>query len=165
MSIREAIAKRPALSTAVALIFLIGALFYVVRSTLHSPSPSAMGAYFTTDEGQTVFTDTVDHFPPFDHGGQLASEVWMFSCDGGKTKFPGFLERYTPQAKARLETALADFKSGKSHIPPAPGPADSEVKKPGPGNPWVSRANYQEAQKITTVQCPAGGGSPEVQLP
>ena len=92
--------------------------------------------------------------------------VWMYSCDGGKTKFPGFLERYTPQAKARLESALVDFNSGKSHIPPSASAGDAEVKKPGPGNPWVSRTNYQQAHKITNVQCPDGsGGTPEVQIP
>jgi hypothetical protein len=164
MSVREAIKKRPGLTTVVTLVVLASTLFYVVRSTFSS-SPSAISAYFTIDEGQTVFVDTVDHFPPFDHSGQPAYEVWMFSCDGGKTKFPGYLERYTPQAKARMESALADFNSGKSHIPPAPNPNDTEVKKPGSGNSWVSRANYQEAQKITTVQCPDGTGSPESQLP
>ncbi len=103
--------------------------------------------------------------PPFDHDGKPAARVWMFSCDGGKTKFPGFLERYTPQAQARIEAATQDFNSGKTHVPPVTNLSDTEVKKPGPGNPWVSRANYQEAQKITNVQCPDGNGSPEVQLP
>jgi hypothetical protein len=166
MSVRETITRNPAVSTVIALVLLSGCLFYILHGSLNSPSASVVKAYFTIDEGKTVFTDTVDHIPPFDHSGEQAYKVWMFSCDGGTTKFPGFLERYTPQAKAKMESALADFNSGKSRVPPVPSPGDTEVKKPGPGNPWVSRTNYQEAQKITNVQCPDGsGGTPEVQVP
>ena len=149
----------------VALLAAVGGILYVVRSATAPPLTMSNSAYFTTDDGQTIFVESTDNLPPFDHDGLPASRVWMYSCDEGKTKFPGFLERYTPQAKARIESGIKDFNSGKSQTMPKVTPSDTEVKKPGPGNHWVSRANFEEAQKITTIQCPNGGGSPEVQLP
>jgi hypothetical protein len=165
MAIREFIDKHSVIATVVALLLVVGGIAYIVRSATAPPPTMSTDGYYTTDEGKTVFVDALSHLPPFEHDGQTASRVWMYSCDEGKTKFPGFLERYTPVAKARIESAMLDFNSGKTHMAPVVGPGDTEVKKPGPGNPWVSRANYQEAQKIITIRCPAGGGSAEIQLP
>jgi hypothetical protein len=165
MSVREAIAKNPTTTTIVTLVVLAGTIVYCLHGISSASGTASNQAYFTTDDGQSFFVDSMDHLPPFDREGKPAYRVWMYSCDGGVTKFPGYLERLTPQGLARMEPELADYKSGKTRVPPGVGPTDIEVKKPGPGNSWVNRANYQEAQKITVVQCPAGTGSPEVQLP
>jgi hypothetical protein len=164
MGIRETLSKRPALSTGVGAAIVVGMIVYTIHSLM--PSDVYSKAYFTIDDGQTLFTASINQRAPFDHHGQPAYRAWVFSCDGGKTTFVGFLERCTPQAITRLDALQPDYDAGKTHIPPTPTAAETEVKKPGPGNPWVSRANYQQAQKIVNVQCPDGSsGTPEVQFP
>jgi hypothetical protein len=162
MSIREKLREKPAVSIAFAIGATAVAWFFVGRGPIVGPQRASTNAYYTTDDGKTVFLDDLSRVPPFDHEGKPAYRVWMFTCDGGKTKFPGYLERYSPEAKKRLDAAVASASaqptSADSHAHPAGvGPADIEVRKPGEGNPWVSRANMAEAIKVTNVRCPNGG--------
>jgi hypothetical protein len=106
----------------------------------------------------------MDHLTPFDHDGKLACQAIVFSTDGGKTKFAGYLLRINPGAKARIDSQMQDFKSGRTRSPPNVGVADVEVKRPGAENPWVSRANYAEAGKIMKPECPANA-TLEMQIP
>lgn len=154
MGIREKISKQPAVVGIVAVLVAIGAVAYSFRSM--SPRNPYDSAFFTTDDGASTFTDSMDRIPPFDHHGSPAVRAWMFTCDGGKTKFVAYLERYTPEAKTKMEAALADYKSGKSHIAPSPGPNSTEVKKPQSNSPWVSQSDYQIAGQITNVKCASG---------
>lgn len=164
MGIRETLSKRPALSTGVAATIVVGMIVYTIHSFMSSDAYSK--AYFTTDDGQSFFTESMDQLAPFDHHGSPAFRAYVFSCDGGKTTFVGYLERCTPKGLDRLRPLQADFQVGKSHTAPSPNPDELEVKKPGQSNPWVSRANFRETQKIINVQCPDGsGGTPEVQFP
>jgi hypothetical protein len=164
MGIREALKDRPAVVRLAVGVLIVGAVIYLAQAAMSGSSMPTAKAYYTTDDGATQFVDSMDHLAPFDHHGKPAYRVWMFSTDGGKTRFPGYLERYTSQAKARVESEMQDFKSGKSHMPPAVGPADTEVKKIGDGNPWVSRADLQQSRAI--LQIPASAGeNVEVQLP
>jgi hypothetical protein len=156
MSIRETIQKQKGIATAVSLlVFLIGS-FFIARQLFSGPPAISASAYFTTDDGATLFVDSMEHLPPFDHNGKTAYRAWMYTTDEGKTKFLVYLERYTPAAKQRFETELAAYNSGKSHVPPSISPSDAEVKKPGAGNLWVGRSNFTEASKITDVQTPPG---------
>jgi hypothetical protein len=156
MSIRESIQKQKGIATTVALLVVVVASILIARNLFSSPPTITSSAYFTTDDGNTQFVDSTEHLPPFDHDGKPAHRAWVYSTDGGNTKFVAYLERYTPAAQARIESQIADNESGKSRIPISVGPADTEVKKPGAGNPWVSRANFAEASKITKIQTPPG---------
>jgi hypothetical protein len=165
MSIREAIEKKPAVSIVASLVIIAGTIFFIARNNLSGPPTASSSAYYTTDEGHTTFVDGLNRIPPFDHDGKLAYRVWMFTCDGGQTLFPGYLERYTPSARARLEAAMTkDTSDNGRSFPAGVGPSDTEVKKPGEGNPWVSRSNLAEASKVTRVSCPSGG-DPEIVMP
>jgi hypothetical protein len=157
MSIRETIQNKKGTAAAVSAVVVVLSIFLISRNFFSGPQTVTNSVYFTTDDGQTQFSDSMDRLAPFDHGGNPAYRAWVYTTDGGKTKFVAYLERYTPAAKARLESQLADYNSGKTHAPPSVGPADTEVKKPGAGNPWVSRADFQLASKITDVPTPAGG--------
>jgi hypothetical protein len=163
MGIREALKDQSKVVPITAAVVIVGAVIYITQAMSGSSMPTSK-AYYTTDDGATQFVDTMDHLAPFDHDGRPAYRVWMFSTDGGKTKFPGYLERYTPAAKTRIESEMQDFKSGKTHMPPNVGPSDAEVKKIGPGNPWVSRADLLQSQAIIKIPNPANGEL-EVQLP
>jgi hypothetical protein len=139
----------------VAVVVALGAIAYTLRSAAQGPPTASTRAFYTTDEGQTVFVaDMNKSIPPFEHNGKTAYWVWMYSCDGGKTRFPGYLERYTPEAKKRIEAALHGNSSGTG-----PMPGDTELKKPGPGHTWVSRANTAEAAKVTSITDPKGGNA------
>jgi hypothetical protein len=163
MGIKASLKDRSVVPIAASLVVIAMAV-YMMRNAMSGTSGIRTRAYFTTDDGQTQFVDSMDHFPPFDHGGKTAYRVWMYSTDGGKTSFPVYLERYTPQGKARISAEYEDFKAGKTHTPPTPSPGDTEIKKPGPGNPWVSRADLAEVQKIIRFDVPPNAAV-EVQLP
>jgi hypothetical protein len=129
----------------------------VIYFVLHAFTPHTDNinkAFFTVDDGATWFTDSADRLAPFDHNGKPAYRLTMFSTDGGKTKFPAYLERYTPDGRARREQANQDLKAGRIKIVPIANPRDLEVKLPGAGNPWVSRANGTESTKILNAKVP-----------
>jgi hypothetical protein len=164
MGIRESLENSSKLKQAAVSIMVAGLVVYLARLAMSGSSMPSAKAYFTTDDGATQFVDQMDRFAPFDHDGKPAYRVWMFSTDGGKTRFPGYLERYTPQAKARLTSALEDFKAGKTHMPPDVQASDTEVKAPGVGNPWVNRSNVRAAQEIIKGKIPSDA-TLEIELP
>ena len=132
-----------------------------------APSSGAGGApgglYFTTDDGATTFTAPANHLAPFDHNGKQAVRAVMYSCDGGKTKFVGYLERYTPSAKQQMEAGKQAAQTGGKMVMAAPnmGVAVLEVKKPGEKNAWVDKSRPQ-GQAVIRVTCPPGSsGTPE----
>ena len=153
--IREAIKNHSTATIVVAMIVVLGALGYTLRSESSGPPVAPTKVFCTTDEGQTVFVAEMSQIPPFEHEGKAACWVCMFTADGGKTKFPGYLERFTAEAKKRFEAAMAKNRSDMTKMP-ALAMSDTEVKKPGAGNPWVSRARLAESSKITHPEGPAG---------
>lgn len=155
MGIREKIQANGAITISIVVLALIAAIAYAIHSV--SPSKAYSSAFFTTDDGKTTFVDSMSRVPPFDHRGAQAVRAWVFTCDGGRKRFVGYLERFTPAGKTNFEAAMSAYNAGKTHIPPTPGPADTEVKRPGAGNPWVSQADYQKADPITNIHCPDGG--------
>jgi hypothetical protein len=161
MGIRETMRGKPVISSSIALLVAVGAVAYTIRSV--SPSNSYGRAYFTTDDGASLFSENVDQLAPFDHHGNQAVRAWVFSCDGGKTKFVAYLERCTPAGLQRLAAERSAYEAGKTHRPPQPNPDEIEVKKPGAGNPWV-RWSDPAAAAISNVSCPSGG-VPEAQTP
>ena len=109
-------------------------------------------AFYTADDGKTYFTDDAARVPPFFKDGKLAVRAQVFTCDGGKTSFVGYVEMYSPENKQALEKAL---ETGR---PPEPGKLGMVlVKKPG-GNVWValSPQTVVAYQAIVQVKCPDG---------
>jgi hypothetical protein len=156
MSIREAIAKKPALAIAVTVIVIGGAVYLMTQDGLAGGrKPLEPSGYFTADDGQTTFVAPLAQLPPFDYRGKPAYRAFVYTCDSGATNFVGYLQRYTPAARERLQRALENRKSGQSHDPVAAAPNDVEVKKPGTGA-WLSMTD-PAAAKVTTVTCPGGG--------
>ncbi len=163
MGIREAIRQHSMLTVAVVAVVGLAAVAYSVRSTVGGPPTAETGAFYTIDDGQTWFEGNMSQLPPFQHEGKTAYRVWLYTSDGGKTKFVGYLERYTPEARKRIENGLAAHKAGTGPMPPIT-MADVEVKKPGAGNPWINSAHMAEASKVTQVKGP-GNTEATVVLP
>lgn len=157
MGVREAMKDQSKWVVIAVAVIAGGALFYSIRSnTAGPPMPSSL-VFATVDDGQTTFETDVTNLPPFEYKGKTAYRVWMFTKDGGKTRFPGYLERLTPEAKKRADEYYAARKTNPSGPRSAPyGPGDTEVKKPGAGNPWV-KATSPEGMQVTSVRAPDGG--------
>lgn len=119
-------------------------------------------AYYTVDDGKTFFAAKLQA-PPIEHGGQQAVRAMVFSSDGGKTKFVGYLMRFTPQGKAAADLALSDPKYRGGPL------GGQEVKRPGDAQ-WVAGGNLGKPvapvkgaaagktyQQVISVTAPGGG--------
>jgi hypothetical protein len=146
MSVREAINSRKSVGIAISILFLIVAAVILAYSMLPAHRIKGDKTFFTDDDGQTWFLDFVYLTPPFDHNGKTAVRAMIYSYDHGNRTFCAYLMRYTPDAKKRLDDAIAQAASaGKS--PSSVGlftdrelnSSGVEVKAPGPGNSWVVR--------------------------
>jgi hypothetical protein len=128
--------------------------------TLMTPTPNTAGppdeAFYTTDDGKTLFADDAAKVAPFDHDGRQAVRAYVFTCDGGTTGFVQYLEKYSDEVKRQLEP-----QSGRPGWRPPTSMA--LVKRPGPGQ-WVPGMS-QEASRLTLPSCPGGKGPPRQVTP
>src|SRR5205814_8476268 len=87
--------RRPAATVAVVVLLTALAVASIVLQ-LRPPGELPVVSpkdFYTTDDGDTWFVDDNDKITPFDHDGRPAVLVHLFTCDGGNTKFVGYLER------------------------------------------------------------------------
>jgi len=168
MGLRESIGEHRAWAgVAGALLIIAVGVFALreVRSPDGASAAAAAQAYYSTDDGAHFFPASADLVPPCDIEGKTAVRAIVFTPDDGKTKFVGYLERYTPQAKKEIETNRAALKAGNRNVgPPTAAMNGIEVKKPGASNPWVPRSNPQKAGAIMSPTAP-GGGALELVMP
>ena len=166
MGIREKINQNPKQTTAItAGIVLLAILFIFWQACSGGPGSGGVlstKAFFTTDDGKTFFEDSSTNIPPFMKDGKLAVRAQVFTCDGGKTKFVGYLEMYAPQDKAMLEQ-MAKSQGTKGGGPGFVGYAgQAMVKRPGdPPTAWIPLAPQTTImyQNVVQVKCPGGGSS------
>src|SRR4029453_5141280 len=126
--------------------------FYLFRSSGDSGFTGKEPAFFSVDDGKSWFRDENTKLRPFMKDGKPAYRVYVWTCDGGKTKFVSNLERYTDEAKTAIEQA----KSGRGQVDPGALRTimtnGVEVKRPG-APAWVSRST-PEGTKIAAPRCP-----------
>jgi hypothetical protein len=100
LGIREAINKKSAVSTIVAICaFVVIAAVIALELRGNNGKPPAE-CYYTTDDGKTWFVDSSSKLPPFDHDGSPAVRCYVFKCNSGK--FAGLLEKYNDATRAHL---------------------------------------------------------------
>ena len=159
MGIRETLNQNPGITTgATAGIILLALIFIIYQLSGGSGPQIATEAFYTTDDGATWFADDAEKIPPFDKDGKPAYRVYVYKCADGK-EFVSHLERYTPDAKAKLE----EFRTKGPEAAADPGVMEMiymggvEVKDPATGDKgWVKQAQFEQAAKITTPVCPDG---------
>ena len=157
MGLRETINKNPTQTAAATAGIIILALVFIIWQACGGSGSRGPGrAFYSIDDGQTFFEDVANKIPPFKHEGKDAVRAHLFTCDGGKTKFVGYLEMYTLQDKKMMEDAMA----GKA--PPAAYAGYSGqamVKRPGPGFQWIPLmpGTTEFYAKTVQVTCPEGG--------
>jgi hypothetical protein len=128
--------------------FLIAAILLVVATVqaayFFRPAkhPSATGMFFSDDDGQTYFMDSIYKFPPWDHNGKQANTAIVYSSGSGN--FVAYQVRYRPAAQKELQDLYAKVQAGERVIADVNrlmladriGSAGKEVKMRG-SDKWV----------------------------
>lgn len=165
MGIRESLNQNPKVVTGVTIAVIVLALawiFWPSGAGEGGAGGAAGKAFFSIDDGKSFFVDEIRKVPPFPKDGKDAYRAYVYKCRDGK-RFVSHLERYTPDAKKKLETILADTKQFQDPtMLETIQTTGVEVKAPGQGN-WV-RQGDPKASAIMTPKC-TGGGDPEPVLP
>jgi hypothetical protein len=162
VGIRETLNKNPTYTAAGTAAIILLALLFIMWQACDGGGggPGAPGqAFYSIDDGKTYFIDEAGKIPPFKKDGKDAVRAHVFTCDGGKTKFVGYLEAYSPQDKKVMEETI----SGKRPAQPYPGyTGQAMVKKPGMPNFIPLMPGTTEAYaKVVQVTCPDANTVPE----
>ena len=162
MGIRESINKNPTITAAVTGGIILLAMVFILWNTCSSGGGGADAVgktFFSIDDGKTFYPDDANKIPPYTKDGKQAVRAHVFTCDGGKTKFVGYLEMYTPEEKKMMEDAIA----GKAPAAVYAGyTGQAMVKRPGAPK-WIKLmpGSTTAYQQTVQVQCPGGTGTPE----
>jgi hypothetical protein len=166
MGLRESLNQQNpkiVLGVTAAIIVIVVMLYFIFEgggsAVVGAESPKA---FFSSDDGKTWFADDANKLPPFDTGGKETLRAYVYRCGDGK-EFVAFLERFTPQGKARRQAARDARADGEKAAPPLLDQSNGlEVKMPG--NPtWVSESDPR-AEAIMSPRCP-GAAKPQIILP
>ena len=152
MHVRDLVNSHPLITMVVAGLLCIGAILYATRQPAAPPAPGLPPqAFFTVDDGKTVFSDDLAKLPPFDHDGQTAVRAMVMTTDGGQHRWTAYLLKYSDDLKRQV-----DADGGKLDPLKMQGMIVTErlVKKPGAAK-WVSTKDFAAYQKICTPVPPA----------
>ena len=109
MMVREWIDKNKQLAAVATVILLAFSIGMVVYQLL--PEGPITKAWYTSDDGRTWFKASNRRVAPFAHEGKEAVEAFVFECEG--KEFVGYMRRYKPSGKKRLEEYYAAEDAGK----------------------------------------------------
>jgi len=162
MGIRETLNQKPAITTSVAAIFVLVFLGIVGWQLFGGTDPrlGTGNAFYTVDDGQTFFLADSSNIAPFDYNGKPAVQALVYSADGGKTRFVGYLQRFTPVGRQKMiekRKQLAESKRMPSLDPELM--ANTEVKRPGEKN-WVKLSDVATSSQVTLVVEPNNPSKP-----
>lgn len=144
MGVRETLNKHKSLGTVLATVFLVGAAGILTYSQWPQHRFAGHTAFYSDDDGQTWFIDSVYKTTPFDHDGKQAVRAVIYSYDHGDKRFCAYLMRHKASDKKLLDDAIAE--AAQQGKPPSSVTLfgsqqiqnDMEIKQPGSGHPWVS---------------------------
>jgi hypothetical protein len=149
VGIRESLNRNPAVVTGATVAVVVIALVLIFWQSRTKTITPPTKAYFTIDDGQSVFEDDLEKTAPFAHDGAQAVQAHMFSCNNGRTKFVGFLEKQPDKAPqpAAGQRSGRDPRFFAALVKP---PMNKDAK-------WVSKLGPEGAAIIAAVRCPEGG--------
>jgi hypothetical protein len=151
MGAREWIEQNKQASTVASVLLVAGAIGFLCYQFWPERPPTK--DWYTTDDGQTWFKESNRKVPPFQHDGKEAVLAKVYTCHG--KKFVGYLMRYKPDAKRRVEQYRAAEDTGKptDGINIAGTDWQIEYKRPG-DKQWT--ASLDKRPEIMDVKCPHG---------
>ena len=152
MGIRDTLNEKPAIATGATIAVVLIALIIIFwQSRPKATAPAASKAYFTVDDGDNVFEDDLSKAPSFNRGGTEAVQAHMFSCDNGRTKFVGYLEK-VPE---KLPTTPG--RESRGHDPRI---FAAVVKVPKNKTArWYPRLSAEGGALIAGIKCPDGSSA------
>jgi len=147
MGVREKLNSNRTMGIVVAGVLLVvaaGQLAFFFRPQHHQ---SANETFFTDDDGQSYFMDSIYKFPPFDHNGKEAHMAGIYSS-ASFGKFVGYQIRYKPSARKELQDLYDRAQKGECPLMdvnglmtnPRIGVAGKEVKMRG-SDKWIPLAS------------------------
>jgi hypothetical protein len=160
VGIRETLNQNPGITTGATIGIIVIAIGFIVWQLIPSRPSIPTKAYYTTDDSSpeaakaALFVDEIDKIAPFDKGGKQAYRANVFSCDGGKTKWVGWIEKYNAQAKQKIEAQMASTEPDNIIMDDAR-MTGMEVKRPG-DKAWIKYNDQTRYQKVMEVTCPDG---------
>jgi hypothetical protein len=163
MEIRKALQGKPwaGIGAAVFMVLVAGAI--LVHQYWPQKTANLAQAYLTDDDGKTWYVDSAYSVPPIDHNGKTAIFAEVYTYDGGSKRFCAYVEKYTPEAKKRLEASIAE--AVKSGLPPGSAKLFQDhwfmqsavlVKPPGADDSkWIFQ-NDPAASDVMAIHSPDG---------
>lgn len=115
MGVREKLSASPVAGVAITIVLIAGAGAGVWWGTKAKEYNPATSAFYTLDDGKTLFEDDAAKAVSFTKDGRLAVRAHVYTCDNGRTRFVAYLER---------------LPEGMQALPPQEAPADRPVAKP-----------------------------------
>jgi hypothetical protein len=167
MFIRSKLADDKVVGAAVGVGLILLAAVAIAYQFWPQKKPNLAQAYYTDDDGATWFADSAYKVAPFDHDGKTAVIAEVYSYDGGSKKFCAYVAKYTPDAKKKLEGAIADAMA-KGQSPGSIALFNDRaflnggmmVKHAGKGN-WIPY-NDPSATDVFSIHAPDGTAVDEV---
>ena len=115
MEIRRALHGKPWAGIGAAIFMFLVAGLILVHQYWPEKKANLAQAYLTDDDGKTWYTDSAYSVPPIDHNGKTAVFAEVYTYDGGSKQFCAYVQKYTPDAKKKLEASIAEaVKNGLS---------------------------------------------------
>ena len=168
MGVRETLKAKPWIGGTISVAFVVVAIAIIVTTYWPEKKAKLDQAFYSDDDGKTWFEESAFLVPPFPHDGKTAVVAQVYSYAGGSKKFCAYLTEFTPDAKQKLEAALADAK--KNGQPPGSVGLYRDrlfmqkgmlVKKPGANNAWVP---YDDPKALEVMSIQSPDGSPVDQV-
>jgi hypothetical protein len=149
MGIREFLNTRSHfVAGAMGAVILTAGWFTYREASREFSRPTFSEAFFTTDDGRTLFTDDKHLLPPFEYEGKTAVRAAVFEEDGKRVV--KYLERFTAETQQAVAAYERDKAAGR---PPQQAglvmgaeTSGREVKRPGQDK-WFA-ANSREGRRI-----------------
>jgi hypothetical protein len=92
---------------------------------------------------------------PLPEGRKTAYLACVFTCDGGKTTWVGYLERYTPEKLHQIQNSTSASDQAQSMANMQSSMQGIQIKRPGDLN-WTDCGDIGRSIRITDVRCPDG---------
>ena len=167
MGFRESLKQKPwvGITIAVLMVAIAGAL--IARAYWPQKQADLSRQYYTDDDGKTWFADSLYLVPPLERNGKTVVVAHVYSYAGGSKRFCAYLAKFTPEARQKLEAAIAEAR--QKGLPPSSVSLYGDrlflangvlVKKPGAGE-WVPYGDPR-ANEVMTVRSPDGSEVDEV---
>ncbi len=163
MGIRDTLNRQGKPVTALVVLVLLASIVAIVYYQSRSGDRFGAGsAFYTSDDGKSFFEANSSNIPPFTHDGKEAVQALVYTADGGKTRFVGYLMRFTPRGIQYLKESRA--KAAASDRPTLPGfdselQSNTEVKRPG-DKTWVKLSDISRASEVMSIRSPTDPAKP-----